>query len=331
MSGADSGRSPVDYLAMLNGYQQTCILLAAFRLGIFAALGEGPKSSSDLASHCGAQPATLERLVRALVGMGWLKRDGQLLAVPAQVRPIVNLWGDAAVLIDTQYLRAWHGLAESVLTGEPGFDRAFGTTAWKHREENPEISHAFNSFGRRLRGDQAVLRAYDFSRFATIADIGGGHGELLSRILAQHGVARAMLFDQPHVLEQSKQWMNAAGVSARCTFHGGSFFDSVPAGADLYVLQHVLHDWNDQQCVTILDNCRKAMAPGATLLIIERVMPEEDPPLNLILLDLHMMTVLGGQERTLREYDKLLSAAELSVHSFTASSGIAPDLIECSL
>jgi len=314
---------------MLNGYQQTCLLLAAFRLGVFDALADQPKSTADLAAQTGTQTAMLERLVRALVALGWLRRDGEALSLAAHVRPMLEVCRDLAVLIDAQYLNAWHGLAETVRTGEPAFRRLFGTDVWRHREANPEIGRAFDSFGRRLRNDRAVLRAYDFSRFATIADVGGGHGELIASILKRHVAARGVLFDQPHVLERAKVWIEEAGVASRCTLHGGSFFDGVPGGADLYVLQHVLHDWSDQHCATILRRCRKAMGTGGTLLIIERVLPEDNPPFDLILLDLHMMAVLGGRERTLREYDELVSEAGLSVRSFSASAGAAPDILEC--
>jgi len=329
MTDADGGAPPLGLLQLLNGYQQTCVLIAAFRLGIFDKLSAGAKTCADLAAETGAQPAMLERLVRALVGLRLVKEDDRVLSLPAYIRPILDSWRDVAVLIDTQYLPAWHALAESVVSGEPAFDRVFGTNVWRHREENSEINRAFNSFGRQLRNHRALLDAYDFSRFATIADIGGGHGELVAGILKRHPEVRGMLFDQPHVLEHAKVWIEEAGVATRCTLHSGSFFDNVPAGADLYILQHVLHDWSDEHCRTILRKCREAMGPEGTLLIIEKVVPEENPPLNLIMLDLHMMAVLGGQERTLHEYEKLLSEAGLVVGAFHASPAAARDIIEC--
>lgn len=329
MTHADRSASPSGLLQLLNGYQQTCVLLAAFRLGIFDRLADGAKTCPDLAAATGAQPAMLERLLRALVALRLIKKEGPVLSLPAYVRPILDSWRDVAVLIDAQYLSAWHALAESVMTGEPAFDRVFGKNVWRHREANPEISRAFSSFGRQLRNDRALLDAYDFSRFATIADLGGGHGELIASILKRHLQVRGMLFDQPHVLEDSKVWIEKAGVSDRCTLHGGSFFERVPAGASLYILQHVLHDWNDEHCRTILRNCREAMEAEGTLLILEKVVPEDNPPLNLIMLDLHMMAVLGGQERTLREYEKLLSEAGLVVGSFQSSPATIPDIIEC--
>ena len=123
--------------------------------------------------------------------------------------------------------------------------------------------------------------------------------------------------------------MEKAGVSARCTLHGGSFFDRVPSGADLYILQHVLHDWNDERCRTILRNCREVLGRGGNVADRRERDPEEKPPLDLILLDLHMMAVLGGRERTFREYEGLLSDAGLVVRSFRDFPGLTPDILEC--
>jgi hypothetical protein len=202
-----------------------------------------------------------------------------------------------------------------VITGKPAFEHVFGASAWEHRKQSPELNDCLN---RTMADDQMRTRgsipaAYDFSASGLVVDVGGGQGALLAEILAQYPQPTGLVFDQPHVVAGAPDVLAAAGVQKRCRVVSGSFFESIPSGGDTYILQHVLHNWTDERGETILRNCRSAMEAGSVLLVIENIMPEEaedaEPAEHLVMLDLHMMVMLGGRERTRSEYQSLLRSA----------------------
>jgi hypothetical protein len=155
----------------------------------------------------------------------------------------------------------------------------------------------------------AVLDSYDFSRFGTVVDVGGGHGTLLAAILRRHSATRGILFDLAHVVSGAEGLFTAAGVADRCARVGGDFFESVPAGGDAYVLAQILHDWDDDRSVVILEHCRQVMPDHGKLLVVEQVLPDGDEPSFGKWLDLHMLVMTTGRERTTPEYDTLLRTA----------------------
>src|SRR3954453_20928906 len=155
----------------------------------------------------------------------------------------------------------------------------------------------------------AVVDAYDFSPFHSIVDVGGSYGTLLAAILQRNPDARGILFDQPHVVTAAADQLSAAGVADRCTAVGGDFFVDVPGGCDAYLLAQILHDWDDERCMTILSHCRRAIADGGKLLVVELVLPEGQEPFLGKWLDVHMMVMARGRERTAAEYGSLLNAA----------------------
>jgi hypothetical protein len=158
------------------------------------------------------------------------------------------------------------------------------------------------------RAMRAALEAYDLSGVGTLADVGGGLGANLAAALGRYPAMRGLLFDRPHVVERARPVLEAAGVAGRCAVKGGDFFEAAPGGADAYLLGHILHDWDDARSGLILDNLRRAMAVGAKLLVVEYVLPEADGASFGKLLDLHMMVLLGGLERTEAEYRRLFAA-----------------------
>jgi hypothetical protein len=177
--------------------------------------------------------------------------------------------------------------------------------------QHPEDASLFSEtmVGLHNQEPPAVAAAYDFSTFKTIVDVGGATGNMLAAVLANHAGPRGVLFDRPHVVNDAPALLDARAVSNRVTIETGDFFKDVPAGADAYILSHIIHDWNEDQCITILGNVRKAMNPAGRLLIVEMVLPAGDAPHPGKMLDMTMLVLMGGQERTEAEYGHLLSKA----------------------
>jgi len=303
----------------LNGHQNAALLYVAARLGLADLLADGPKDSAELARSLGAHGPSLHRILRGLVALGVLSqdRDGRFSSTPLATWLEADRPGSLrglAVLTGEEYAGAWGHLLHSAMTGETAFKHAFGMSQWEHRQLHPELDELFNT-GLRQETAQAVaaiVAAYDFSKFRTVADVGGGQGVLLAAILKAHPSVNGILFDQPHVVAQARSCIEAAGLAARCATVGGDFFDQVPDGADAHVLKSVIHDWDDDRSLDILRNCRTALAERGRLLLVERLLParvEQDP--GTVLVDVRMLAVTGGRERTEAEYRALLSAAGL--------------------
>jgi hypothetical protein len=184
---------------------------------------------------------------------------------------------------------------------------------WEWRAAHPEESAIFDEAMRSttLGANAAILAAYDFGRFGTVVDVGGGTGTLLASILEAYPATRGILFDQEHVVSGAEPVLRAAGVLDRCEVVAGSFFSSIPEGGDAYVLKSIIHDWEDEESVAILRACREAIGPEAVVLVIERDLgpPNENPTAKLS--DLNMFVMPGGRERTVDEYAALFDRAGL--------------------
>ena len=199
----------------------------------------------------------------------------------------------------------------SLETGKTAFEKVFGMPAFDYLAKHPEDAANFSEAMIGFHGDEppAIVAAYDFSGFGTVVDVGGASGNMLVAILSRYPGPRGVLFDLPHVVRDAPEFFRARGLADRVRIEAGSFFDLVPAGGDAYVLSHIIHDWSEEQCLTILGNCRKAMKPDAKLLIVEMVLPAGDEMHPGKLLDLTMLVAPGGQERTDAEYAALLDKA----------------------
>ena len=306
-------------LDLLHGYRATCLIVTALEVGLFDELRAAPLDERLLARRLGAHEPSLRRLLRGLELIGLVECLAGGTVLTATGRLLVDSGAgvrERAVLAGREYLPAWQELRYAVMTGKTAFERAFGLGAWDHRQRHPELSECVN---RTMTDDQrrtagAVPAAYDFSACRLVVDVGGGQGSLLADILVRYPQPEGLLFDQAHVVAGAPTILSAAGVQDRCRIVAGSFFESVPGGGDLYLLQHILHDWDDERCLAILRRCRSAMAAGGTLLVIENIVPEDGAPgAHLVMLDLQMMIMLGGRERTRSEYRFLLEAAGLAL------------------
>jgi hypothetical protein len=296
-------------------------LYAAAQLGIANLLAGGPMTSGQLAVDAGADAQSLRRLLRALVAYGVFEEDAPdrygLNAAAELLRRDVPGSQRAGVLFTAGDMtwQLWLDFLESVRTGHSVVERTFGRNVFERHAENSEESALF---GQAMAAFSAALSApliaaYDFSSFKCIADVGGGTGRLLADILAANPKAQGILFDLPDVTTAAPSLLEASGVAGRCKLVAGNFFEGVPVGADAYVLKHILHDWDDARAIAIISNCRKAMARNATLLIVERVMPEraeQGRAAEAYLVDLEMLVhTPGGRERTESEFRAILSAA----------------------
>ena len=295
---------------LVDGYRVSQAIHVAAALRLPDLLAGGARASDELAAEAGAHPGALLRLLRALASVGVVREEearrfaltpvGDLLRTDAPD----SLAGWAAFAGSEPYWRAWGALEHSVRTGENAFRHVYGTDVWTWRSQRPEESELFDRAMTTLTAaaNRALLEAHDWGRYGTVVDVAGGRGALLRGLLDAQPSLRGVLFEQPHVVE-------GAEPHERLTTVSGSFFDSVPAGGDAYVLKAIVHDWEDEEAAAILRVVRRAMRDDAVLLVIERVLgpPNEDRDGKLS--DLNMLVMPGGRERTRDEFEALLAAA----------------------
>jgi hypothetical protein len=307
----------VELVGIARAYRRSRALSAAAELGIADLLASGPRSVDDLARATATDPEALYRLLRALAALGVFHEDGdrcfgltamgELLRAdhPLSVGPIAQLLG-----ADYEWA-SWGELLHSVRTGENAARHALGTDVWEHRRQHPADSEVFDAAMRTFSAADApaLLGAYDFGRHRVIADIGGGTGALLAALLRALPAVKGILFDQPQVVAG----VATVGVEDRVEVVAGSFFESVPGGADLYLLRRILHDWPDDEATAILQRVKQAMGSGAVLVIVDAVIgpPNEDPLTKF--LDLGMLVSEGGRERTEADWSVLLTGAGFRV------------------
>ena len=304
---------------LINAHQLSQAICVAAELGVADLLADGARTSNDLAAATRTNEDTLYRLLRALASVGILSEEAdRRFGLGALGEPLRTDAPDSvaaiAVHVGQPYIReAWSALGEAVRTSENAFRLAHGVSNWEYRAQRPDENRIFDEYiaANTRRGARALLDAYDFGRFETIVDVGGGNGTLLAALRTEYPSLHGIVFDQPHVV---------AGIDSGDGIDvvGGSFFDSVPDGGDAYVLKWILHDWEDEQSVAILRNVRRT---GGTLLVIERLVapPNEGPETKLT--DLNMLVGPGGRERTLDEYSALFEAAGYRLVTATATAG----------
>jgi hypothetical protein len=302
---------------LVNGYQASQALHVVATLGVADHLADGPRTSDELAAAVGAHAPSLYRILRALATVGvFREEDGRRFALTdvgeclrSDAEEPVGGW---AAMVGRPYVwAAWGELLHAVRTGENAFEHVHGVDAWTYRTRDPDEGAIFDRAMSDLarRAHSSTLAAFDFSRFGTVVDVGGGNGALLVALLGAHPEMRGVLLDLPHAVAAAQRAIAAAGLEGRCEAVAGSFFDGVPAGGDAYVLRAILHDWDDPEATAILRRVREACSGDATLVVIERDLgaPNELPETKFS--DLNMLVIPGGRERTVGEYGALLAAA----------------------
>ena len=309
--------SPNEQLdGMITGYWISQAIYAAAKFGIADHLKDGPKSVDELAEATATNADALYRLLRALASKGIFAEGeprqfsltplAELLQsdVPGSKRALALMSGD-------EQFRAWAEIDYSIQTGKIAFEKVYGKPIFDYLGDNPDKARIFDAamVGIHGRESNAILDAYDFSQIGVVTDIGGGNGSQITGILHRHTAMKGILFDLPHVIERAKNQIESAGLSDRCELVAGNFFDGVPEGADAYMMRHIIHDWDDEKSLTILRNCHRAMSSNGKLLIVESVIPSGNEPFGGKFLDLVMLLIPGGKERTEDEYRMLLGKA----------------------
>jgi len=324
----------VQMMGLINGYQISQALHVAATLGIADLLRNGPRSSDALADIVEADRDALYRLLRALAAVGVFHEDADrafgLTELGACLRSDapepVGPW--AAYIGRPYYWQVWSHLLHSVRTGEYAYPHVHGVSSWEYRVQHPEENAIFNAAmtGNTRGVTEAVVAAYNFSPFTRIVDIGGGQGQLLGSVLTANAHLRGVLFDQPQVVTRADALLQGMGVRERCEITGGDFFSNVPQG-DLHMMKVVLHDWNDEQALAILRNCRAAVTPGGRVLVIERIIGAPNIAPAEKFADLNMMVAAGGRERSHEEFAALFAAAGYALKR-VLSTGTHLHLIE---
>ncbi|MFV8243493.1 methyltransferase [Mycolicibacterium peregrinum] len=308
---------PAAMLELILGAWVAQGVTAAAQLGVADALAGGPLHPDELARRVEANSDALDRLMRALVSEGVFRRtrDGRYALNPLgdtlRTDAPVSIAGMAKFVGSPQHREHWSHLADAVRTGEAVIPRLRGKGAFDYMGSEPELGTIFNDAMTSVSelAIAPVVAAYDFSRFETIADIGGGHGRLLAAILQAAPRSRGVLYDLPQVVDGAPAMLGKYGTADRVRVIPGSFFDSVPAGADAYVMKNIIHDWPDTEALSILRNVRAAATPGTTLLLIEGVIPDHDREFLGKWTDMEMLIGIAARERTEDDYRKLYQEA----------------------
>jgi hypothetical protein len=284
-------------------------LYAVTKLGVPDQLLAGPKSAEELAVEVGGHAPSLYRVLRYLAGLDVFEMNGEKFELNPVSRRLLDSHGsqrDFVILFGEEFYEAWGKILHSVHTGEDAFSHAFGQGLFEYLEDHPDYARTFDrAMAAGSAFFQLIPELYDFSWCRTVVDVGGGNGALLTAILTRNQRLRGVLFDSASVVDAAAANLEATGLSERCGVVAGSFFEFIPEGGDLYLFSRILHDWDDEQCLTILRNCRRAIAESGRILIIERLIP--DP--YALASDVNMLAVTVGKERSEDEFAAMLSSS----------------------
>jgi DNA-binding transcriptional ArsR family regulator len=308
---------PVVVMEMISNAWSAQAITAAAELGIADALAKGPLPIDELASAVNADADAVSRLLRALISRGLfrLRRDGRYELTPLgdclRSDAGVSLRGLARFVGAPQHREHWSHLTEAIRTGRPAVPELRGKPMFEYLADEPEFADIFNDAMTSMSelAIAPVVAGYDFSRYDTIVDVGGGHGRLLAAILEATPLARGVLYDLPQVVAGAPAVLTERGVQDRMKIVPGSFFEAIPDGGDAYVLKHVIHDWPDDDALQILSNVRKVAGVGKHVLLVEFVIPGHDREFVGNWGDLEMLLVVGSRERTRSQYGRLLDRA----------------------
>lgn len=313
-------------MELSSGYVLSRAIHVAARMKIADHLVDGPCNIDILSEKLGANRDALSRLLRLLASYDIFHEDEESnFSLTPLAKPMVsNSPGSLQPWLafhegDEKRWRSFGHMEESIKTGKPAFNHVYGKGYFDFISEDQKMAQEFDEGMRNLSADedQKIAASYDFSQAGTIMDIGGGKGSLITAILKKNPESKAVLYDLAHVMPSAEIYLNQQGMSQRVALKAGSFFGAVPQDADLYILKRILHDWDDKDCITILQNCAKAMKQGARLLIMDAVVAEGNVRDFAKDVDIELMVLFGGKERTKAEWQKLFDGAGLRLIKIT--------------
>ena len=299
---------------LMTGHIVTSAVNISARLGLSDRLASGPRTAEELARETGANPEALYRLMRALASVGVFEegsdRKFALTPVGAALCDGPVRWMALWIAGEFNY-HVYANAMHSVMTGESAVPKTTGNEVFEHFAKNPDLSKVFNDA---MTGFSnvvipAIVDSYDFSGIGTLVDIAGGHGAVLTGVLAKHPGMKGILFDVEHVIEGAKPKIESQGLTSRVTTASGDFFKAVPSGGDAYIMKHIIHDWDDEKAALILSNIRKVLPKDGRVILIEAVIPQGNEPGLGKILDLEMLVMPGGKERTEQEFRALFDRA----------------------
>ncbi len=301
---------------MVSGYWISQAIYVAAELRIADSLGDSAMTADELAERTGAHPQSLYRLLRALASVGVFVEDAghRFRRTPLSdclKSDAANSQLPAVLMMVGQFYDAWGGLESSIKSGEPAFKLRHAMSFFEHLTANPAEAQVFDAAMTALndRKTTAFLDAYDLADVSVLADVGGGNGSALVRILARYPAMNAILFDLPSVVDRARADLERSGLTDRCRIVGGSFLEQVPPGADIYLLRHIIHNWDDERAAVILANIHQAMAGDSKLVVVERIIAPGNEPSYGKFADLNMLILHGGMERTGEEFERLFETA----------------------
>lgn len=322
---------------LISSYWVACCVHSISKLDIADRLQDGPKTLEELSKEVGCDKVSLYRLLRAVTSVGIFSETSAelfelndfgatlLSDVPGSIKP----WALANL---GEHYPAFGELTYGVTTGKVAFDHAQGLPVWDYYAKHPDAGANLAKAMAGVSGAvlKTIIDAYDFSPYQTLLDVGGGNGALMFAILEATPGSDGIVFDQQYITDNTLVSIPEE-LKGRCTARGGSFFEAIPSGADLYLTKWVIHDWNDEECITILKNIHRAMPDGAKLLIIDSVIPDDsfNQPHAGKLLDINIMALTTGKERTLTEFKYLLEQSGLTFKRLILTDTEISSIVEC--
>jgi SAM-dependent methyltransferase len=306
--------------SLVQGFRSTQVTYVIAKLGLADQLAESPLTATELAARVNVDAPSLGRVLRLAAFYGLVK---ELPGDRFELTPLAELLrtgvegsiNATAKMLGEEHYGAWAELLHSVKTGEPAFDHVYGAPFFDYMAKHPETQATFDAA--MSAGVDVVLKSlvdsYDFSRTRVVVDVGGGNGSLTAMIVKRFPDMQGVIYDQPQVLEAADRYLSEARVRDRFRLVPGNFFSSIPEGGDIYFLSNIVHDWDDERALRILQNVRAAMKKDATVLLLEAVLPEHGSPSPAAMADVNMLVLLTGRERTEKQFRTLLGNADLSL------------------
>lgn len=310
---------------MISSYWVAQSIYVVSKLNIADLLKENKSLSCEkLAQLTKTNPSALYRLMRGLSSVGiFAESDFQHFIMTPLAEYLCSdnpqsMKATAIMLGESPHYQAWAEMLYSIKTGKPAFDKVFGMGVFDYFKSHPEDAEIFensmSSFS--YTEEKAILSAYDFSAFKTIVDVGGGYGEMLGSILEKYPSSQGILFDEEYVINNCQKTLEKHGILDRCQAISGSFFEEIPLGGDVYMLKHIIHDWDDERAIKILKNCHNALDNNSKILVMEMIVNDRNLPSAAKMLDLNMLVMCqGGKERTKEEFQQLFSQADLTLNN----------------